>query len=79
MRRAVGAALRTYTRRVNFREGCRGHLWQTRVAFFALTESYVLTALRLVELNPVRAGLVNIPLQRRCPGLRGNSALARAS
>ena len=65
LRRAVGEAHRRYTRMVNFREGWRGHLWQGRFASFVLDEPYLLTAARYVELNPVRAGLVNTPRQYR--------------
>ena len=43
---------------VDFREGWRGHLWQGRFASYVLDEPYLLTAARYVELNPVRAGLV---------------------
>jgi putative transposase len=59
--RAIGEAHRRYTRMVNFREGWRGHLWQGRFASFVLDERHLLTATRYVELNPVRAGLVNTP------------------
>jgi len=65
LRQAIGEAYRRYTRRVNFREGWRGHLWQRRFASFALDESNVLTAARYVELDPVRAGLVNAPSRYR--------------
>jgi putative transposase len=58
LRRAIGEAHRRYTRRVNFREGWRGHLWQERFASFVLDEPYLLAAARYVELNPVRAKLV---------------------
>ena len=34
LRRAIGEAHRRYTRRINFREGWRGHLWQGRFASF---------------------------------------------
>ena len=65
LRGAIGEAHRRYTRMVNFREGWRGHLWQGRFASFVLDETYLLTAARYVELNPVRAGLVNTPRQYR--------------
>jgi len=55
---AIGEAHRRYTRRINFREGWRGHLWQGRFLSFILDESYLLAFTRYVELNPVRAGLV---------------------
>ena len=61
LRRAVGEVHRRYTRMVNFREGWRGHLCQGRFASFVLDEPYLLTAARYVELNPVRAGLVDAP------------------
>jgi putative transposase len=61
LRRAIGEAHRRYTRRVNFREGWRGHLGQGRFASFPLDERYLLAAARYVEQNPVRAGLAATP------------------
>jgi len=58
LRRALGETHRRYTRRVNFREGWRGHLWQERFHSFPMDEPHLLAAARYVELNPVRAGLV---------------------
>jgi putative transposase len=58
LRRAIGEAHRRYTRRINFREQWRGHLWQGRFASYPMNESYLLLAARYIELNPVRAGLV---------------------
>lgn len=58
LRRALGEAHRRYTRRINFREGWRGYLWQGRFASVVMDEAHLLTAARYVELNPVRAGLV---------------------
>jgi putative transposase len=65
LRRALGEAHRRYTRRINFREGWRGHLWQGRFASFALDERYLLRAVRYVELNPVRARLCRVPWRWR--------------
>ena len=56
--RAIGEAHRRYTRRVNFRERWRGHLWQGRFASFVMDEPHLLAAARYVERNPVNAGLV---------------------
>ena len=56
--RAIGEVHRRYTRRVNFREGWRGHLWQGRFASFAMDQEYLLSAARYVERNPVKAKLV---------------------
>lgn len=58
LRRAVGEAHRRYTRRVNFRERWRGHLWQGRFASVVLDDYHLLAAARYVEMNPVRAGMV---------------------
>ena len=58
--RAIGEAHRRYTRRVNFREGWRGHLWQGRFASYVLDEAHLMAAARYVELNPVRARLVRV-------------------
>ncbi len=57
LRDALGEAHRRYTRRVNFREGWRGHLWQERFHSFVMDERHLLAAVRYVELNPVRARL----------------------
>ena len=58
---AIGEAHRRYTRRINFREGWRGHLWQGRFSSFILDQGHLLACTRYVELNPVRAGLVKKP------------------
>jgi len=56
--RGIGEAHRRYTRRINFREGWRGHLWQERFFSCVLDGRHALAAARYVERNPVRAGLV---------------------
>ncbi len=58
---SIGEAHRRYTRRINFREGWRGHLWQGRFSSFIMDEKYLLACTRYIELNPVRAGLVKNP------------------
>ena len=57
--RGIGEAHRRYSRRVNFREGWRGHLWQGRFASFVMDEPHLLSATRYVERNPVKARLVD--------------------
>jgi len=59
--RAIGEAHRRYTRRINFREDWKGHLWQERFASFPMDEGYLLAAARYVEMNPVAAGIVARP------------------
>jgi putative transposase len=59
--RAIGEAHRRYTRRINFRENWRGHLWQERFASFPMDERYLLATARYIEMNPVAAKLVQRP------------------
>jgi putative transposase len=84
LRLAIGEAHRRYTRRVNSREGWRGHLWQGRFASFVMDEPYLLAAARYVELNPVRAKLVATPRKYRWSSARAhlkgkNDALVRVA
>lgn len=72
LRLAIGEAHRRYTRRVNFREDWRGHLWQGRFASFVMDEPYLLAAARYVELNPVRAQLVVAPSAYRWSNARAH-------
>jgi putative transposase len=52
---------RHYSRRINFRENWKGHLWQERFHSFVMDERYLLAAVRYTELNPVRATLCGAP------------------
>jgi putative transposase len=61
LRRAIGEAHRRYTRRINFREGWRGCLWQGRFASFVMDEQYTLAAARYIEFNPSRTRLLKGP------------------
>lgn len=56
--RAVAETHRRYTCYVNTREGWRGYLWQGRYASFVMDETYCYEAIRYVENNPVRTGVV---------------------
>ena len=58
LRLAIGKTHRHYSRRVNFREGWRGHLWQDRFASCPMDKAHLWQAAHYVDLNPVRAGLV---------------------
>lgn len=61
LRLAIGETHRRYTRRINFRHGWRGHLWQGRFASYPMDETHLLAAARYVELNPVRSKLCAQP------------------
>ena len=50
-----------YTRMINFREGWRGYLWEGRYKSKVLDEQHLYAAIRYIERNPVRAGLVKRP------------------
>ena len=50
---------------INFREKWRGYLWQGRFTSFPMDESWLLRAAAYVELNPVRAGMVEKPWDYR--------------
>ncbi len=66
LRTALAEAHRRYTRRVNFRYGWRGHLWQKRFHSFPMNETHLAAAIRYVELNPMRAivsGLGKLPTE----------------
>jgi putative transposase len=60
--RAIGEAHRRYTRMINFRDNVRGFLFQGRFSSCPVsTGDYLLAAVRYVERNPVRAGMVTLP------------------
>jgi putative transposase len=56
--RAIGAAHRRYTHFINARGRWTGHLFQSRFASVVMDEAHLMTAVRYVSLNPVRAKLV---------------------
>jgi putative transposase len=56
--RAVGNAHREFSRRRNERGLVTGHQWANRYFSTALDEPHLWAAIRYVELNPVRAGIV---------------------
>lgn len=56
-----GIAHRRYAQRFNAARGWTGHLWQDRFHSFVMDETHLLSAVRYVELNPLRAGLCSRP------------------
>lgn len=61
LRASLGETHRCYTRIINDRENCIGHLWQERFHSFPMDEDHLLSCIKYVELSPVRAGLVEKP------------------
>lgn len=58
MPRALGAAHGRYSRALNHVRGWKGHVWENRYFSTALDERHLWAAVRYIEMNPVRAGLV---------------------
>jgi putative transposase len=56
--RGIGKADREYSLLINSREGWRGYLWQGRFISYPMDDKYLFAAIRYIERNPVRAGLV---------------------
>ena len=59
LQRALKPLHMRYAQRVNRSRNWTGHLWQGRFFSSALDESYLWTAIRYVERNPVRARMVH--------------------
>jgi putative transposase len=59
--RGFGIAHHKYTSLINIRENLSGHLWQARFLSYPLNEAHVIAAIRYIERNPVRAGVVLNP------------------
>lgn len=72
-----------FAQRINRARGWHGHLWQGRYFSSALDDEYFWAAIRYVERNPVRAGMVvraeNYPWSSAAAhcGMRGDSLLTR--
>jgi REP-associated tyrosine transposase len=56
--RALGQTHNEYARWLHVRQRQVGHLWQNRFHSCPLAEDHLWEAIRYIELNPVRAGLV---------------------
>lgn len=63
-----------YVRYFNERHGRTGTLWEGRYRSTLVdTERYFLACMRYIELNPVRAGIVDSPARYRWSSFRGNA------
>ena len=63
-----------YAQYFNGRRARCGHLWQNRFNSCPLGPAHLWTALRYVELNPVRAGLVALPEEHEWSSARAHLA-----
>jgi len=59
--KAIGETHRLYTRKINFGQKVRGHLFQERFYSTPLCYKHLLNAIKYVEQNPVKAGMVKYP------------------
>ncbi|MBS3819951.1 transposase [bacterium] len=59
--RGIGELHRKYTNIINIRHNWKGFLWQGRFISYPLDDRYVYTAVRYIEQNPIKAGLVQKP------------------
>lgn len=59
--KAMGRTHWKYTQLINHLHGRLGHLWQNRFFSCPLDEKHAVAAMRYVECNPVRAGVVRVP------------------
>lgn len=57
--KGIGEAGRKYALSINIRNDWKGHLWQARFSSYPMDEKHLYAAVRYVERNPVRAGIVN--------------------
>ena len=79
LRATLGEAHRRYTRRVNFREGWRGYLFQGRFASYPMDDAHLMAAVRYVENNPVAARLVGSAGEWRWSSARSHLAGKRVA
>jgi putative transposase len=61
LRIAIGEAHRRYSAMINRRHKWTGHLWQGRFSSFPMDEAYLFSAVKYIEMNPVRANLASDP------------------
>lgn len=58
LRRVMSSVSTRYAQRVNLRERLTGHLFQDRFRSYPMDEAHLMIAVRYIENNPVKAGLV---------------------
>ncbi len=64
-----------YAKYANLRYDWSGHLWQNRFFSVVMDQRHTLSAMRYVERNPVRSGLVEAPQDWSWSSARGNLGL----
>lgn len=59
-RRGLGVAQWKYSLLINLQHDWKGYLWQSRFKSYPLDDPHLLAAARYIELNPVRAKIVEV-------------------
>lgn len=75
MSQALGLTHQRYSSATNALRGWTGNLWANRFYSTVLDEEHLWAAVRYVELNPVRSGLVTNALDYRWSSARSNAGL----
>lgn len=75
--KAIGRGHESYTRYINFKKKWRGYLWQGRFSSFPMDDGHLYECMRYVELNPIRAKLVEAPEQYRWSSARAHMKLVQ--
>jgi putative transposase len=70
-----GPLHKAYAQHTNLRYEWEGHLWQARYFSVPMNAEHTLTAMRYVELNPLRSGLEKSPQDWPWSSTRGNLRL----
>lgn len=76
---AIGTTQSQYSRRVHLERDVTGHLWANRYFSTALDDLYLWAAVRYVELNPVRAGIVSDATDYPWSSARAHAGVTRDS
>lgn len=77
LHRTLKAVHGQYAQRINRMRSQKGHLWQGRYFSSPLDADYLLNAIRYVELNPVRAGMVSVAENYEWSSAAGHCGLRR--
>jgi putative transposase len=77
--RSMRDAHTAYSAYFNKRHEVTGHLWQNRFYSCPLDEQHFYAALRYVEMNPVRAGMVDVPEAFRWSSARAHCGVSSSS
>jgi putative transposase len=72
LRNCLAEVHKRYAQVINKRQSWKGHLWQERFISYPMDEAYRFRAIRYVELNPVRAGIVLDPFSYRWSSARAH-------